>query len=110
MGAFGKRVEAAYASRPIRQVTVPEWELTLHIAPLTILQLKRIQAESDTFARAVRIIQVRAKNEQGLPMFDEQDFDLLCSHGVEQYGPAVVARVAGEIMADLPTAEAVEKN
>lgn len=110
MGAFGKRVEAAYASRSVRQVHVGEWDMTLYVAPLTILQLQRIQAEADPFRRAARIVQVRAKDEKGMPLFDEQDFDLICSHGIGQYGPAVVARVAGEIMADLPDAETAEKN
>lgn len=110
MGAFGKRVEQNYASRAVRQVHVAEWDLTLHVAPLTILQLQRIQSEADPFRRAARIVQVRGKDEKGLPLFDEQDYDLLCSHGIGPYGPAVVARVAGELMADLPDAETVEKN
>lgn len=110
MSGFSRRVEQAYAGRVTRTVQVPEWDMTLHVAPLTILQLKRIQAEDDPFMRAARIVQVRGKTEQGLPAFDEQDFETLCSHGVGDFGPAVVARVAGEIMADLPTAEAAEKN
>lgn len=110
MSEFAKRVESAFKSRSVRTVEVPEWGLTLHIAPVTILQLQKINGESDIFRRCARILQVRAKNEQGLPLFDEQDYEMLCSHGIGEYGPDVVVRVAAEVMNDLPHAEDVAKN
>lgn len=110
MSDFAGKVQAAYSSRTVREVVVPEWGATFHVGPITILQLQKIMAESDGFRRAARIIQVRAKKADGLPVYDEQDFDALCAYGIGDYGPAVVARVAAEIMADVPTAEDVAKN
>lgn len=111
MGKLADEIQATFAARGSRTVTVPEWNgRVLTVFPITIGQLTKIQGESDNFRRAARIIQVRAKNADGSAMFDEVDLETLCSHGVNAYGPVVVVRVAGEIMADAPQEEAAEGN
>lgn len=111
MSAFAKAVQDGYAARTVRTVTVPEWDgMTLYVSPVTILQLQKIMAETDSFRRAARIVQVRGKREDGQSAFDEDDFNALCAYGVGKYGPDVIARVAAEIMADVPTSEETAKN
>ena len=103
-------IQAAFATRASRTVEVPEWKRTLTVFPLTIAQLTKIQSETDPFRRAARIVQVRAKTPEGSPLFDETDMETLCMYGIGDYGPVVIARVAAELMVDLPSAENVEKN
>lgn len=110
MSAFAAKVEAAYAASVAREIRVPEWELTLHIRPLTIAQLARIQSEDDMAKRAVRVIQVRGRDSQGRAVLDEADFIALCTNGVGPYSPEIIGRVAREIMDDMPDAETAEKN
>lgn len=111
MGKLADEVQAAFQARGSRTVTIPEWgNRVVTVFPITIGQLTKIQAETDDFRRAARIIQVRGKNADGSAMFDEVDFETLCTHGIGQYGPKVIVRVAGEIMADIPAGEAAEGN
>lgn len=93
MGALVKKIEEAFASKRANSVHVPEWGLTLTVFPITLGQLSRINEEVDVFRQAARTIQVRAKNPDGSPMFDDDDFEKLVSHGVDNFGPAVVHRV-----------------
>jgi len=110
MGRLAGKVEAAFARKRVHKVEVPEWELALHVFPITIGQLAAINAEADPYRRIVRSLIVRAKDDQGRPLFDEDDFDKLVSHGVEAYGPEVVARVVREMQAADAGPEDLEKN
>lgn len=96
MSAFAGKLKTAYAARSLRAVEVPEWEVTLYVGPMTVGQASRFSSESDDFRRACRIIQVRAKKEDGMPLFDEEDFDAMVSHGEAE----VIANVARRIMDD----------
>ena len=110
MGAFAGKVRAVFDARESRVVSVPEWEQSFTVFPMTISQLQKIQGETDVFRRAARIIQVRGKNADGSPILNNDDFEELCGYGVGKYGPAVTVRVAAEFMADTPTMEETEKN
>jgi hypothetical protein len=113
VSGFADKVERAFAARVARVIVVPEWDLELHVFPVTIGQISKINAEEDSLRRAARIIQVRGKNADGRPVLDDADFEAMCMKGIGPYGPQVVVRVAAEIMADFASAndaEAAEKN
>ena len=93
MSAFADKIKAHYAGIALGSVEVPEWNLTLYVRPATIGQSAAILKESDQFRQACRMIQVRAKKEDGTPLFDEDDFSAMVSHG-EVY---VINRVVDEI-------------
>ena len=110
MGRLVSKIEAAFARKRVQQVKVPEWDLVLYVFPITIGQLATINAEADPYRRIVRSLVVRAKDQEGRPLFDEDDFDKLVSHGVEAFGPDVVARVVREMQAADSAPEDAEKN
>lgn len=93
MSNFADKMKSRYASLPLGKVEVPEWELVIHVRPATIGQSSRIMSESDNFKRACRMIQVRAKKEDGSPLFDEDDYSAMVTHGEVD----VIERVASAI-------------
>lgn len=97
MGKLSDRIEQNFRQASAKPVVVPEWGLTIYVFPLTLGQLSKIDAEEDPFKKAVRAIVVQAKHEDGSPMFDEEDYSKLLSHGMGPYGPAVISRVRLEI-------------
>ena len=103
MSAFAEKLKAHYAGIALGSIDVPEWGVTLFIRPSTIGQSAAILAEPDQFRQGVRLIQVRAKQEDGSPLFDEDDFSAMISHGET----AVINRVVEQIMAigDIPEDE-----
>jgi len=48
---------------------------TIHAKPLTLGQIRQIEAESDTFSRIARHFQVRAKDLEGRPLVQPSEFD-----------------------------------
>lgn len=106
MSAFAGKLKTAYTARALRAVEVPEWDMVLYVGAMTVGQASRFSAETDDFKRACRIIQVRAKKQDGSPLFDEEDFDAMVSHGVAD----VIAGVAREIMNGDPDPEEQGKN
>jgi len=111
MSSFASQVGRAYAGRQARTVRVPEWDLTIHVFPITLGQLSRIQEETDPMKRLVRIIMVRAKKEDGEPLFDLEDAEALVAKGVGDYGPDVVMRVCAELGdVEFPDEAQAEKN
>jgi hypothetical protein len=99
MSVFSDKVRAAFQAREARVVTVPEWGMELFIYPITLAQLEAIYEDDSDYGVAARTILVRAKNEDGSPAFTKGDLDELRKFGVEDYGPAVIARIAREINA-----------
>lgn len=81
MSAFAEKIKAHYAGLALGSIDVPEWGTTIFVRPATIGQSAAILAEKDQFRQACRLIQVRAKKEDGSPMFDEDDFSAMVSHG-----------------------------
>lgn len=112
MGKFSTEITNRYGQKTARVIEVPEWPegfQRLYIFPLTLLQASRYEKEKDPLIRAARVVQVRACDDQGKRLFDDDDFDTLCSHGIEEFGPVTVYRVAAEINSDIPTAAELEK-
>ena len=111
MGDLARKVGRAFKERKHRLVEVPEWGMTLHVFPLTLGQLSRINEETDPMKRLVRVIMVRARKEDGQPLFDIDDAEALVGEGVGDYGPEVIMRVCTEMGSGEFTDEAAaEKN
>jgi len=81
MSAFAEKVKQHYAGLTLGSLEIPEWGVTIYVRPATVGQSAAILAEKDQFRQACRLIQVRAKKEDGTPMFDEFDFSAMVSHG-----------------------------
>lgn len=111
MSAFASKVSRAFKERKHRILEVPEWGVTIHVFPLTLGQLSRIQEETDPMKRLVRVLMVRARKADGTPLFDLEDCEALLAEGVDGFGPDVVMRVVTEIGVSEFTDEAqAEKN
>lgn len=111
MSALAQKISRAFAERKYRVVRVPEWDMDIHVFPLTLGQLSRINEETDPMKRLVRVLMVRARDEKGQPLFDLADAEALMAEGVGDYGPDVVARVCSQLgNDDIPDEAAVEKN
>jgi len=104
VSGFAEKIKRHYAGLPLGTVEVPEWDVVLHVRPATIGQSAGILKEKDQFRQACRLIQVRAKKEDGFPLFDEADFETMVSHGEV----SVINRIVDEIMSmgDLEEGEA----
>lgn len=110
MGSLATKIGQAFKDRKHRELEVPEWGVTIHVFPLTLGNLQRINEITDPMERLVRILLVRARKADGTPMFDLADCEALMAEGVGDYGPDVVMRVCAEL-GDVPTDEAAdEKN
>jgi hypothetical protein len=111
MGVLSRKVAQVYAGRKSRVVRVPEWDIDIHVFPLTLGQLSRINEETDPIKRLVRVLLVRAKKEDGEPLFDIEDAEALISQGVAAFGPDVVMRVCAELgEVEFPDEAQAEKN
>jgi hypothetical protein len=104
MSAFAEKIKAHYAGLPMGSIEVPEWGLTVYVRPATIQQSATILKEPDQFRQACRLLQVRCRKEDGFPVFDEQDFEAMVSHGEV----SVINRLVDEVMnlGDLEEGEA----
>ena len=104
MSAFAEKIKAHYAGLPMGAIEVPEWDITVYVRPATIGQSARILKEDDQFRQACRLIQVRCRKEDGFPVFDEQDFDAMVTHGEV----SVITRLVDDVMelGDLEEGEA----
>ena len=94
MSQFAEKIKRHYAGLELGTIPVPEWDVVLHIRPATAGQSAAILEETDQFRQACKLIQVRAKNADGSPMFDEEDFRAMLTHGEV----SVINRVVGEIV------------
>lgn len=111
MGALAAKIGQAFKDRTHRELEVPEWGVTIHVFPLTLGNLARINEETDPMRRLVRIIMVRARNADGTPMFDLADAEALMDKGTGDFGPDVVMRVCAELGdAVAPDEAEAEKN
>jgi len=109
MGKLASLILEDFATRTAREVEVPEWGFTLHVFPLTIGQWNAIEKEDTEALRAVRTIVVRGKAADGSPLFDNDDYEKMVSHASgDKFGPAIIARVAADIMNDQPAETADE--
>jgi len=91
------RVRAHFDSLAPKVILVPEWDnLEIHASPVTIAERGRIygKADADEHEMVCRILLVKAKDKDGKPLFTQADLPALLHHS----DPAVVVRIAGEIM------------
>lgn len=111
MSKLAGKVARAFSSRQHRVVEVPEWGETIHVFPITLGQLSRINEETDPMKRLVRIILVRSRDEKGELLFDNEDAEALLAQGVGDYGPEVIMRVCTQLgLGEFTNEAAVEKN
>ena len=111
MSKLAGKVAKAFQSRTHRVIEVPEWGETIHVFPITLDQLSRINEETDPMKRLVRIILVRSRNEKGDLLFDNEDAEALLAQGVGDYGPEVIIRVCTQLgMGEFTDEAAAEKN
>lgn len=54
---------------------------TIYSKPLTLGQIREIEAEGDTFARIARHFQARAKDVDGLPLVKPDEFNNFMRYG-----------------------------
>lgn len=107
MSEILNRAKAQYRDKinsQVRTVTVPEWgtdskPLLIFVKPANLAVRDKIYkyAANGSLEALVEAIILRAKDEDGVPLFtaaDKQDF-------MKYVDPDVIARVAGEISADL---------
>ena len=103
MGALAGIIEAHYRQQDRQEITVPEWEgepyATLYVSPITLAQVAAINKETDPVLRCAKIVEVCAKDANGKRMFDDSDAAALRSWGVGKFGPTLLTRIAGDIMA-----------
>ena len=81
MSEFAERIKAHYAGIALRKIEVPEWGTTIYVRPATVGQSSAIMAEPDQWHQACKLIQVRAKKEDGTQLFDEADYRAMLSSG-----------------------------
>ena len=81
MSKFAEKIKAHYAGVALRQVFVSEWDTTIYVRPATVGQSSAIMNEPDQWHQACKLIQVRAKDENGKPLFDEADFKAMVTYG-----------------------------
>lgn len=95
MSAIDK-VRAHFDALAKRTIDVPEWDLVIHSSPVTIADRKRIYngLGDDTQTALVRVLIVKAKGPDGVALFSIADEPHLLNHA----DPAIVYRVAGEIL------------
>ena len=112
MGALARKINAAFTARKSRVVTVPEWGVDIHVFPITLGQLSRINEEKDPIKRMVEVVLIRSRKEDGTLLFDREDVEALIAEGVGPYGPDVVTRVCAQLGAgdEFPDEAAAEKN
>ena len=111
MGKLASKVTKAFQSRTHRVIEVPEWGETIHVFPITLGQLSRINEETDPMKRLVRIILIRARNEKGDLLFDNEVAEALLAQGVGDYGPEVIMRVCTQLgVGEFTDEAAAEKN
>lgn len=111
MGRLAGKIAKAFESRQHRTIEVPEWGEIIHVYPITLGQLSRINEETDPMKRLIRVILVRSRNDKNELMYDNEDAEALLSQGVGPYGPEVIMRVCNELgIGEFTDEAAAEKN
>jgi hypothetical protein len=92
------RVCAHFDALTPKKITVSEWgNLEIHATPITVAEQKRIyggKEDASAYDIVIEVLIVKAKDAKGQPLFTIADRPALLNHA----DPAVVARVAGEIL------------
>jgi len=100
MGTALDKVVAHFKSLEMTEVEVPEWGLTIYVAPLNMLrhaELMRVQRQAKTDADlALSTVILLAMDETGEPLFDKGEKVELRANGA--------AKVMGRVSTELVTA------
>jgi hypothetical protein len=92
------RVRAHFDSLAPKTIIVPEWDgLQIYTTPVTIADQTAIykgNADADIYEICIEALIVKAKDADGKPLFTIADRPALRNRA----DPAVIARVAGEIL------------
>jgi hypothetical protein len=105
MSDFIKDAKKAYMNIEPTEVNV-EGLPTFFIKPLTIHQAQAIGKETDDFTRMARVIQVRARNEDGSALVKPSDFLDFCRF----ISADVIGEACTAILATNNSEEESEKN
>lgn len=81
---------------------------TVYFRPLTLLQAKQIDSETNTWVRIARHFQVRAKDANGNPLVKPAEFDDFLKFAPQEKITAAVSIMQG--LETNNTAEEAEKN
>lgn len=105
MSDFIKDAKKAYMNIEPTEVRV-EGLPTFFVKPLTINQAQTMAKESDDFMRMARIVQVRAKNQDGSALIPPGDFTEFCRY----MSANVIGEACTAILATDNSEEESEKN
>jgi hypothetical protein len=92
------RITAHFDSLGVREIAIPEWDLTIYCTPISVAERTRIykgQRDDNDYETVVNILLVKAKDKDGKPIFTIADKATL----LQKADSGVVIRVAAEIMA-----------
>jgi len=93
------KIRSHFDSLSKRKIEVAEWGITIHSTPLTISERSQIYRgvpDGDDHSPLVRILMVKAKDENGEPLFGKADEPHLMNHA----DPTVVFSVASKILSN----------
>jgi hypothetical protein len=96
MSVLDKAVEH-FDSFEVNQIDVPEWDCVVYYTPFTLAEKKKLLkfAKSDDIEFLIRTLILKARDEQGEPMFDVGDRVTL----LNKVSDVVITRVVNEISA-----------
>jgi hypothetical protein len=101
MGVLRQKVLDAYKEVGSRVIEVPEWDMQLHIFPMTLAQLSAIESKTDVIDKALEILKQRACDENGNKLFDDADIAALRNFGVGEYGLEFINKISEQMNSDL---------
>ena len=101
MGVLRQKVLDAYKQVGSRVIEVPEWDMQLHIFPMTLAQLSAIESKSDVIDKALEILRQRACDENGNKLFDDADIAAWRNFGVGEYGLEFINKISEQMNSDL---------
>lgn len=91
----------------VRIIEVPEWEAVIYAKPINIAEKQKLTklAQGDDYEFLMRLMVMKAEDEQGNKLFREADLMKIR----REVDPAIVARVATQI-GRAPTVEEQQGN
>jgi hypothetical protein len=93
-----ERARAQFANRETHKIEVPEWGATIFYKTPNLATMKQVTSESqgDPFEMQARLVVACATDDTGERIWSKAEYkDLMMA-----VDPAVVARIANQIMAD----------
>jgi hypothetical protein len=105
MTTLSEKIVENYTAAEPRVVEVSAWGVTAYIFPETVGQFREIENTPDTVTKALKTLEVRAKNADGSRLFSAHDIEKLGTHGAGIFGPEAVARLALDFISDREGAE-----